>query len=168
MFILCPCVNLVQWSYAWDWLRSWQMLGRVRSRKNQSTFWTIAFNRYDIELSIRSRSNRIVIVHTQLPGRMHMICVISFPLLITRHLDIVRYFIFAFVYCETSGRSLKQKGVYATSCSCTHPMWLILVDTCVQVIRFTIWLTVLIMVYDVVLDMMICYFMIFISTCVID
>jgi hypothetical protein len=51
-----------------------------------------------------------------------MICVINFPLLIARHLDIVRYFIFAFVYCETSGQSLKQEGVYVTSRSCVHPM----------------------------------------------
>jgi hypothetical protein len=51
-----------------------------------------------------------------------MICVISFHFcLIARHLDIVRYFIFAFVYCETSGRSLKQEGVYVTSRSCVHP-----------------------------------------------
>jgi hypothetical protein len=52
-----------------------------------------------------------------------MICVDSFHFcLIDRHLDIVRYFIFALVYCETLGRSLKQEGVYATSHSCAHLM----------------------------------------------
>jgi hypothetical protein len=51
-----------------------------------------------------------------------MVCITIFPLLISRHLDIVRYFIFAFVYCEISGRSLKQEGVYVTSLSCAQPM----------------------------------------------
>jgi hypothetical protein len=50
-----------------------------------------------------------------------MICVNSFHFcLIARHLDIVRYFISALVYCETSGQSLKQEGVYVTSLSCMH------------------------------------------------
>jgi hypothetical protein len=51
-----------------------------------------------------------------------MICIISFHLLIARHLDIVRYFIFEFVYYETSRQILKQEGVYVTTLSCMHPM----------------------------------------------
>jgi hypothetical protein len=56
-----------------------------------------------------------------------MICVIIFHFcLIARHLYIVRYFISALIYCETSGQSLKQEGVYVTSCFGAHLIRLIL------------------------------------------
>jgi hypothetical protein len=49
-----------------------------------------------------------------------MICINNFQFFfIARHLDIFRYFVSALVYCENSGRSLKQEGVYVTSRSCT-------------------------------------------------
>jgi hypothetical protein len=72
----------------------------------------------------RSRPIGTIIVHTQLRGRMHMICISIFCFcLIARHLDILRYFIFcifALLYCETLGRGLKQEGVYVKSLSCMH------------------------------------------------
>ena len=84
---------------------------RMHWRWSKSAFWTIAFNNYDVELSIMSRTNGMIIVHTQLPGRTHMICVNSFHIcLMVGPLDIVRYFIYAFIYYETLGWSLKQKG----------------------------------------------------------
>jgi hypothetical protein len=69
-----------------------------------------------------------------------MICVSSFHFgLIARHLDIVRYFIFALVYCDTLGQSLKQEGVYVTSLSCVHVRCdSFFKGTCVQVIQFII------------------------------
>ena len=37
------------------------------------------------------------------------------------HIDLVRYFIYyIFIHCTTSGRSLKQEGVYVTSFSYEH------------------------------------------------
>jgi hypothetical protein len=61
-------------------------------------------NNYDVDLSITSRTSGTIIVHTRLPGRTHMICVNSFHIcLMDRPLDIVRYFIYAFIYCETLG-----------------------------------------------------------------
>ena len=54
---------------------------------------------------------------TQRPGRMHMICTNSFHFcLIDRHM-ILWYTLFWHIYCETSGWSLDQEGVYVTSCS---------------------------------------------------
>jgi hypothetical protein len=50
----------------------------------------------------RSRPIGTIIVHTQLRGKMHMICINIFCFcLIAGHLDILRYFIFAFLHFYT-------------------------------------------------------------------
>jgi hypothetical protein len=67
---------------------------------------------------------------------------------IVRHLDIVRYFIFSLLYCETSRRSLKKEGVYVNPFLARTSCNLFFEDTYVQVIHFIIWLTSLLMDFD--------------------